>query len=134
MNLTNYPDARDPYSTPGYEGARVQELTTRQIELHESASDRETMLSLTTDAAITWPKPGRLSVEFFMITPLFCTLATNIKDVRVNRRNVEARATEYLVLPDYTVSKMVVRWELSPQGSHNNWRGYWPKSASFRLR
>ena len=89
--------------------------------------------SLATDRSIDWPKPGNLSVEYHLTTPLYCTIATNGRVIKQNQADLQAGLTTEVIQPVFECSEENVEWalRLADEGCSASYRGLWPSVVSI---
>jgi len=97
------------------------------IEMLERMFHKSTIFGLEQDRSVYWPGTGRLQITGVLCTPLFCTLAKNSDEVKVNREALGRGETETVVVPDCEVSPHGVVWSLRPAMDENDWQGYSPR-------
>ncbi|KAK5120423.1 hypothetical protein LTR85_006362 [Meristemomyces frigidus] len=92
-----------------------------------------TIWALEHGTSMTWPAPGKLRMQGFLITPLFCAMPENAVEMKANRRALEAGETEDVLQPTFRDEvKSFSGWRLRPTESECNWRGYWPQHLGWR--
>ena len=70
---------------------------------------------------------GKVTVTFFLRTPLYCTRAKNIVELKVNERELKVDRTKKAVVPECEVSDQNIVWAFEVWLKRPGYCGWFPK-------
>ncbi|KAK5695212.1 hypothetical protein LTR97_008718 [Elasticomyces elasticus] len=114
INLTGFPDVRDPYTWPPFDTLREAFTLPWKVDI---MLDRDTLFGLWDEVPIT-------QVSDCVVVPLWSSMARNSADIRANRQAWGEGAMEKVVLPTYDSSTTLVQARLFHTKCENGWNGF----------
>ena len=105
--------------------------TRRNATIFQHLVHVPTLLALEDAGSVPWPRPGKLSIHFSLLTPLYCELAQNGQEVKESEIASREGLRDDVVLAVCGVSLEGVRWKLNPVSEGPNLQGFFPEVESI---